>query len=122
MFTSGTTSKPKAVVHTHANVLWSGKVNPPNIDFGPDDTYLCYLPFFHINTQGWAIWTVLGAGGTVVLQPKFSASRFWDVIAAHGVTHISLIPFVIRPRSSRHPREPHGEGGRVGLIMRCSIR
>ena len=32
MFTSGTTSKPKAVVHTHGNVLWSATVNPPNID------------------------------------------------------------------------------------------
>lgn len=96
MFTSGTTSKPKAVVHTHGNVLWAAKVNPTNIDFNPDDTYLCYLPFFHVNTQGWAIWTVLGAGGTVVLQPKFSASRFWDVIAEHEVTHISLIPFVFK--------------------------
>ena len=96
MFTSGTTSKPKAVVHTHGNVLWSATVNPPNIDFGPDDTYMCYLPFFHINTQGWAMWTVLGAGGTVVLQPKFSASRFWEVIAAHEVTHLSLIPFVFK--------------------------
>jgi crotonobetaine/carnitine-CoA ligase len=96
LFTSGTTSKPKAVVHTHGNVLWAAKVNPTNIDFNPDDTYLCYLPFFHVNTQGWAIWTVLGAGGTVVLQPKFSASRFWDVIAEHEVTHISLIPFVFK--------------------------
>ena len=117
MFTSGTTSKPKAVVHTHANVLWSGKVNPPNIDFGPDDTYLCYLPFFHINTQGWAIWTVLGAGGTVVLQPKFSASRFWDVIAAHGVTHISLIPFVFRAIGAEPIPEHTVRVGVFGLIM-----
>ena len=38
--------------------------------------------------------TVLGAGGTIVLQPKFSASRFWGVIAKHDVTHISLLPIV----------------------------
>ncbi len=117
MFTSGTTSKPKAVVHTHGNVLWSAKVNPPNIDFGPDDTYLCYLPFFHINTQGWAMWTVLGAGGTVVLQPKFSTSRFWQVIAAHRVTHISLIPFVFKAIGAEPIPEHTVRVGVFGLIM-----
>lgn len=117
LFTSGTTSKPKAVVHTHGNVLWAAKVNPTNIDFGPDDTYLCYLPFFHVNTQGWAIWTVLGAGGTVVLQPKFSASRFWDVIAAHSVTHLSLIPFVFKAIGAEPIPEHTVRVGVFGLIM-----
>ncbi len=117
MFTSGTTSKPKAVVHTHGNVLWAAKVNPVNIDFNPDDTYLCYLPFFHVNTQGWAMWTVLGAGGTVVLQPKFSASRFWDVIAAHQVSHISLIPFVFKAVGAEPIPEHTVRVGVFGLIM-----
>ena len=117
MFTSGTTSKPKAVVHTHGNVLWAAKVNPSNIDFRAEDTYLCYLPFFHVNTQGWAIWTVIGAGGTVVLQRKFSSSRFWDVIAAHEVTHISLIPFVIKAMMSGPIPEHTVRVGVFGLIM-----
>ena len=42
------------------------------------------------------MWSTLGVGGTIVLQPKFSASRFWEVIAKHSVTHISLIPFVFK--------------------------
>ena len=117
LFTSGTTSKPKAVVHTHGNVLWAAKVNPANIDFGPEDTYLCYLPFFHVNTQGWAIWTVLGAGGTVVLQPRFSASRFWDVIAEHSVTHLSLIPFVFKAVGAEPIPEHTVRVGVFGLIM-----
>lgn len=117
MFTSGTTSKPKAVVHTHGNVLWAAKVNPTNIDFGPEDTYLCYLPFFHVNTQGWAIWTVLGSGGTVVLQPRFSASRFWEVIGSHGVTHISLIPFVFKAIAGDPIPDHTVRVGVFGLIM-----
>ncbi len=72
MFTSGTTSRPKAVVHTHANALWASRVGPNNIDMRGDDTYLIYLPFFHVNAQSWSTWSTLGAGGTVVLQPKFS--------------------------------------------------
>jgi len=118
LFTSGTTSKPKAVVHTHANMLWAGKVNPTNIDFVKEDVYLASLPFFHVNTQSWAIWTVLGVGGSVVLQPKFSKSRFWDVIAKHSVTHISLIPFVIKAAFDTGIPETHTvKVGVFGLIM-----
>ena len=32
MFTSGTTNKPKAVVHTHANAVWASRIGPRNID------------------------------------------------------------------------------------------
>lgn len=94
MFTSGTTSRPKAVVHTHANMLWGTRVGPDNIGADPDSVYLIFLPFFHVNAQSWSMWSILGVGGTVVLQPKFSSSRFWEVVVKHDVTHISLIPFV----------------------------
>ena len=82
MFTSGTTSRPKAVVHTHANAVWASRNGPVNIDLRTDDVYLVYLPFFHVNAQSWSIWSTLGVGRTVVLQPKYSASRFWEVVAA----------------------------------------
>lgn len=118
LFTSGTTSKPKAVVHTHGNMLWAAKVNPVNIDMGPDDVYLASLPFFHVNTQSWAIWTTIGCGGTVVLQPRFSASRFWEVIAKHSVSHISLIPFVINAAFEQGIPESHTvRVGVFGLVM-----
>lgn len=118
LFTSGTTSKPKAVVHTHANALWAAKVNPTNIQLEADDVYLASLPFFHVNTQSWAIWSILGVGGTVVLQPKFSASRFWPVIEKHSVTHISLLPFVIQTAFEQGIPENHTvKVGVFGLIM-----
>lgn len=78
-YTSGTTSRPKAVVHTHANALWTGRTNSQNLQMNGDDVYLTFLPFFHVNAQAWCFWTSLWAGGTVVLQPKFSASRFWEL-------------------------------------------
>jgi crotonobetaine/carnitine-CoA ligase len=107
MFTSGTTSKPKAVVHTHANAVWASRIGPRNIDLRTDDRYLIYLPLFHVNAQSWSMFSVLGVGATAVLMPKWSTSRFWEVVVRNEITHISLMPFVIpslmdadKPRSS----------------------
>ena len=46
----------------------------PNIDLGPDSTYLVYLPFFHANAQTWSFFPVLGVGATAVLMPKWSGA------------------------------------------------
>ena len=77
MFTSGTTSKPKAVVHTHANAIWASRSGPRTIDLGTDDRYLIYLPLFHVNAQSWSFFSVLGVGATVVLTPKSWLTKMW---------------------------------------------
>ena len=117
LFTSGTTSQPKAVVHTHANALWAARVGPTNISMEHDDTYLVFLPFFHVNAQSWSFWTTLGVGGTIVLQPKFSSSRFWEVVLKHHVTHLSLIPFVYSAIAGQAIPEHSVKVGVFGLIV-----
>jgi crotonobetaine/carnitine-CoA ligase len=114
MFTSGTTSRPKAVVHTHANAVWASRLGPRNIDLGPDDRYLIYLPFFHVNAQSWSFFSVLGVGATAVLMPKWSTSRFWDVVARQQITHISLMPFCVPALAS--PDRPAQTNLRVGVF------
>ncbi len=117
MFTSGTTNKPKAVVHTHANAVWASRTGPRTIDLGPDDRYLIYLPFFHVNAQSWSFFSVLGVGATAVLMPKWSTSRFWDVVARNGITHISLMPFVMGTLMAPDKPETALRVGVFGLIM-----
>jgi crotonobetaine/carnitine-CoA ligase len=114
MFTSGTTNRPKAVVHTHANAIWASRTGPRNIDLGTDDTYLIYLPFFHTNAQTWSFFPVLGVGATCVLMPKWSQSNFWPNVVKHGVTHISLMPFVTACLAS--PDKPKDHTLRVGVF------
>jgi crotonobetaine/carnitine-CoA ligase len=114
MFTSGTTSRPKAVVHTHANAVWASRIGPRNIDLDSNGRYLIYLPFFHVNAQSWSFFSVLGVGATAVLVPKWSTSRFWDVVVRHGVTHISLMPFCIP--ALMQPDKPLQTQLRIGVF------
>lgn len=107
MFTSGTTSLPKAVVHTHANALWSGTMGSQSMNMDSDSVYLGFLPFFHVNCQSWCFWGALGVGGTAVLMPKFSASKFWSVIDKYQVTHCSMIPFVFKAIAMEPVPESH---------------
>ena len=95
-FTSGTTSRPKAVLWTHANGIWAGKGSARHFRLRSDDVTLAYMPMFHTNAQGYSMLATHWSGGTLVLQPKFSASRFWDVVTGHGVTWASMIPFAIK--------------------------
>lgn len=95
-FTSGTTSRPKAVLWTHANVVWASEVSVSHMRLRSDDITLVFLPLFHTNAQAYSMLSTLWSGGTMILQPRFSASRFWDVSLRYGVTWCSMIPFCVK--------------------------
>ena len=95
-YTSGTTSRPKAVLWTHANALWGARVNAVHEDLRASDVHLVHMPLFHTNAQAYSVLATLWAGGTAVVQPRFSASRFWPVSLKHRCTWVSMIPFCIK--------------------------
>ena len=95
-YTSGTTSRPKAVLWSHANALWGARINAVHEDLRPSDVHLVHLPLFHTNAQAYSVLATLWAGGTAVVLPRFSASRFWPLSIKHGCTWASMIPFCIK--------------------------
>ena len=106
-YTSGTTARPKGVLWTHANALWGAKINAAHEDLRPEDMHLVYLPLYHTNAQAYSVLATLWAGGSAVIQPRFSASRFWNVALKHRCTWTSTIPFCTRAlleqeRPARH--------------------
>ncbi len=114
-YTSGTTARPKAVVWTHANCLWGGKVSAAHETLLPADVHLVHLPLFHTNAQSYSVLASLWIGATIVLQPKFSASRFWDVSLRNGCTWTSVVQFCVRALESlevptRHSYRLWGNG------------
>jgi fatty-acyl-CoA synthase len=86
IFTSGTSSAPKAVVCTQRRLLQTGERMRILLDIGPDDVgYIC-MPLFHSNALmvGWAPSIV--AGASVGLARKFSASGWLPDIRRYGAT------------------------------------
>ncbi len=91
IFTSGTTGLPKPGIVTHRKVmnwsLWfSGLTNA-----GPNDRMYNCLPMYHSVGGVVAVWSVLLAGGGVVLRTRFSASSFWDDVSASRCTMFQYI-------------------------------
>lgn len=110
-YTSGTTARPKAVVWTQANCLWAGQVGSAHQGLGPDDVNLVHLPLFHTNALSYSFLSSLWSGGQVVLQPKFSASRFWDASVGHRVTWTSVVSFCLRALAGRDVPSTHSYRG-----------
>jgi crotonobetaine/carnitine-CoA ligase len=96
VFTSGTTGLGKAVLHTHGNLLWAATIGPVNTGFTPNDMFLTYMPLFHVNAQMWATAITLGVGGSMVLLPKVTVSRFWSIAVKYGVSHMSMMPLIMQ--------------------------
>jgi crotonobetaine/carnitine-CoA ligase len=92
-YTSGTTSRPKGVLWTHANALWAGAVSATHQMLRPDDVHACVLPLFHTNALSYSMLASLWAGATLVLQPRFSSSRYWEVANRHRCTWASITGF-----------------------------
>lgn len=89
VFTSGTTSAPKAVICSQKRLLGTGSRMGIVMGIGPDDVgYVC-MPLFHSNALmvGWAPSIALGAG--IGLARKFSASRWLADVRRYGSTYFN---------------------------------
>jgi crotonobetaine/carnitine-CoA ligase len=105
-YTSGTTSKPKGVLLTHANYIYGGEVMSKAMRVLPSDRHLIVLPLFHAGAQLHAFLPMLLAGGSVALMERFSATRFIEQAIRHEASLAALFAAPIRmllaqPRSDR---------------------
>lgn len=87
MFTSGTSTMPKAVLHSYGNHYYSALGSNENIPLKPNDRWLFSLPFYHVG--GFSILIrCLFAGATVVLAEGKDLSKS---IEKYRVSHVSLV-------------------------------
>ncbi|MDM7922129.1 MAG: long-chain fatty acid--CoA ligase [Pyrinomonadaceae bacterium] len=91
IYTSGTTGKPKGCLLTHGNLIANARQITEWLGFGPDDRLLSVMPLFHMNAVSVTTVSALYAGGSTVVSPKFSASRFWDIIEKYRITSFGSV-------------------------------
>ena len=94
MYTTGTTSLPKGVLWTHANMLWGGKLGALQQGFRADDVMHIVLPMFHVVGFSWSFLPTLFVGATALVQPRFSARNYWPAALKHGATLGAQVPFI----------------------------
>jgi len=107
LFTSGTTSRPKGVLWTHANALWAARLGAQQQRFCQSDVMQSFLPLCHVVGLSWSVLPMLWVGGTVVLQPRFSASRFWPVALQYRCTVASQVIFTANVLMNQPVPEHH---------------
>ena len=85
-FTSGTTSAPKGVMLSHANVTWNVINCLSCLDLRGDDVTIAAAPFFRTGGTGVTVLPVLFAGGTVVIPRRTETEEILHLIERHRVT------------------------------------
>ncbi|UIP58191.1 class I adenylate-forming enzyme family protein [Agromyces marinus] len=92
VFTSGTTSRPKGAMLTHANCFWTNLSLSKTIQIAEHDVVLAVMPQFHVG--GWNIQPLLAwwSGATVVLERTFDPGRVLRLVAERRITTMMGVP------------------------------
>ena len=92
LHTSGTTSRPKGVPLSHANLAASLGNIVGTYGLSEEDNALMIMPLFHVHGLIGVLFSTLASGGTNIVPSRFSASNFWPVAREHAATWFSGVP------------------------------
>ena len=92
LHTSGTTSRPKLVPLSHANLAASAAHIGETLALTPDDRCLNIMPLFHIHGLIAAVLSSLAAGASVFCTPGFNALRFFAWLEEAKPTWYTAVP------------------------------
>ncbi|HEX7723446.1 MAG TPA: long-chain fatty acid--CoA ligase [Pyrinomonadaceae bacterium] len=103
IYTSGTTGKPKGCLLTHGNVIANARQISEWLNFTENDCLLTIMPLFHMNAVSVTTMSALYAGGSTVVSPRFSASKFWNIISDYQITSFGSVATMLSMLLNTYP-------------------
>jgi len=103
IYTSGTTGKPKGCLLTHGNLIANARQISEWLGFTEKDRLLTMMPLFHMNAVSVTTMSALYAGGSTVVSPKFSGSKFWTIISDYQITSFGSVATMLSMLLSTYP-------------------
>jgi O-succinylbenzoic acid--CoA ligase len=88
--TSGTTSAPRPVRLSYANLLWSALGSGVALGSDPDERWLCAMPLSHVGGLSILIRSAI-SGTTAVVHERFETDRVLAALRDERVTLVSLV-------------------------------
>ena len=105
LYTSGTTSKPKAVMVSNAAIEYGSRVLAKHTGLASEDRHLISIPLFHAAAQFHALWPSIVTGSSIVLATRFSASRFFEQAFIYNASMAALFGAPLRFLLNQPKRE-----------------
>src|SRR5262249_39629757 len=94
VYTSGTTGRPKGVVHTHASIAAQIHAMVEAWEWSRDDHILCTLPLHHVHGIVNVVCCALWSGAQCDILPAFDANEVWRRIGAGDLTLFMAVPTI----------------------------
>nr|GMD19014.1 4-coumarate--CoA ligase-like 7 [Ipomoea batatas] len=97
LYSSGTTGLSKGVILTHRNFMATSQMVAADQDAAGDplNTFLCFLPLFHVFGLSIILYSQLARGNSVVIMGKFDLERILKTVDEYRVTHMWVVPPII---------------------------
>jgi oxalate---CoA ligase len=120
LHTSGTTSRPKMVPLTHANLLASAGNIVATLQLSPADRCLNVMPLFHIHGLVGALLSSIMAGASVICTAGFDAEMFFQWLETLAPTWYTAVPTIHHAVLTRAQAEPTAKHHSLRFIRSSS--